>query len=124
MFNLNCTGKCVDVIKDPNTYNSAYFEIQFLKVFTQGYVCSLSLAFQFDYDGFFFVFIVDRLRRGVPNPRHPSSRVRAQDQGMAGKVMELQRLRTGIMLLVLLHYRLALASSACLSRCYERVKNH
>jgi len=31
-----CPGQCVDVIKDPNTYNSAYFEIQFLKVFSQG----------------------------------------------------------------------------------------
>ncbi|KAF8336995.1 concanavalin A-like lectin/glucanase domain-containing protein [Cantharellus anzutake] len=30
-----CPGQCVDVIKDPNTYNSAYFEIQFLKVFAQ-----------------------------------------------------------------------------------------
>jgi len=40
VYNLNCTGKCVDVIKDPNTYNGAYFEIQFLKVFTQGSVTS------------------------------------------------------------------------------------
>ena len=45
MYSANglCPGQCVDVIKDPNTYNSAYFEIQFLKVFSQGYVVFCSL---------------------------------------------------------------------------------
>ncbi|KAF8311950.1 hypothetical protein DL93DRAFT_2082589 [Clavulina sp. PMI_390] len=37
IFNANglCSGKCVDLINNPSNWNTAYYEIEFLRVFTE-----------------------------------------------------------------------------------------
>lgn len=35
-FSQTCQGQCVDLLKTPSNYDQAYFEIQFIKVFTEG----------------------------------------------------------------------------------------
>jgi len=36
VFSETCSGSCVDLLKTPTNYNDAYFEISFIKVFTEG----------------------------------------------------------------------------------------
>jgi len=36
VFSQGCTGQCVDLVRTPTNYDTAYFEIKSLKVFTEG----------------------------------------------------------------------------------------